>query len=125
MRRGKLALSLAVAAALVVPALAGTWRLAPGKWVDLTASQKRRISAHMEETNNCRAFANDDEIERIACWVMQGQLTDGGVLYPPERITPKYIATNMLVAVAAFALTFAVVMLWQPVSRRYMAWLRR
>jgi hypothetical protein len=43
MKRWKLALSLAVVAALAVPALAGTWRLAPGKWVDLTASEKQRI----------------------------------------------------------------------------------
>ena len=125
MRRWKLALSLAVVAALAVPALAGTWRLAPGKWIDLTASQKRRISKLVEQTNDCTTFVDDDEIERISCRVSQRQLADGGVLYPPERITPKYIATNVFTAATAFALTFAVVMFGPLIGRRYLAWLRR
>src|SRR5437660_9457798 len=117
MRKWKLALSLAVIVAVAVPALAGTWRLAPGKWIDLTASEKRRISNRMEQTNNCTTFADDDEIDRISCWIMQRRLADGGVLYPPERITPKYIATNVVTAAAAFALMFAAVMLGPPIGR--------
>ena len=99
--------------------------MAPGKWVDLTASQKRRISKLMEQTSNCTTFLADDEIERISCRVMQQQLADGGVLYPSERITPKYIGTNVFTAAAAFALTFAAVILGPPIGRRYLAWLRK
>ena len=38
MKRWKVALSLAVIAAIAVPVLAGTWQLDPGKWVALTKS---------------------------------------------------------------------------------------
>lgn len=79
----------------------------------------------MEQTNNCTTFVDDDEIERISCRIVQQELADGGVLYPPERVTPKYIATNVSTAAAAFGLTFAVVMLAPPIGRRYLAWLRK
>jgi len=125
MRRWKLALSLAFVAALAVPALAGTWRLAPGKWVDLTESGARRISNLLEQTNECRTYSDDDGIERAMCWTLQRRLADGGTWYPPERVTPKYIATNLATAAGAFALTFALVMLGPPIGRRYFAWLRR
>jgi len=130
MRRWKFALSLAVIAAIAVPAIAGTWRLAPGRWVDLTVSQKQRISNYLEQTNYCRSLPKRDEfdqtvIEKLVCEASISQLADGGSYYPPEQVTLKYLAKNFLLSAGAFALTFALVMLGPPVSRRYLAWLRR
>ena len=104
MKRWKLAISLAVVTAIAAPALAGTWRLAPGKWVDLTASQKRRISNHMEQTNNCTSFHNAGEYDEAICRIGQSQLSDGGSWHPAERVTPKYLATNFFLSTGAFAL---------------------
>jgi hypothetical protein len=124
MKRWKLALSLAVVAALAVPGLAGTWRLAPGKWVDLTTSQKQRIARHVEQTNNCTTFSGESEYEEMICRIGREQLSDGGVWYPPERVTAKYLTTNLFVSAGAFIATFALVMFGPPIGRRYLVWLR-
>ncbi len=117
-RRWKLALSIAVAAAVVVPAFAGTWRLAPGKWVDLTPSQKERLSKFMEQTDNCIRLTDESEYEGLACRTAREQLSDGGVSYPAERVTPKYLAVNFFASAGAFVLTFAFVMLGPSIGLR-------
>lgn len=125
-RRWKVALSVAVVAAIAVPALAGTWRLAPGGWMDLTDSQKRNFSMEILSTNDC-TIPNDpnDKYELFFCKQNREVLRDGGYRAEPERWTPRKIATNLFVAAAAFALTFALVMIGPPIGRRYLGWLRR
>jgi hypothetical protein len=125
MKRWKIAISLAVVAAVCVPALAGTWRLAPGKWVDLTSSQKQRISNFIERTNNCTQFSGESEFEEPACRIGIEQLANGGSYYPPERVTPKYLTNLFLLSAGAFALTFILVMVVPSVGRRYWLWLRQ
>ena len=125
MKNWKLALSVAVVAAISVPGVAGTWRLAPGKWIKLTADEMQSISDWVEETNGCTSFVNEGEYTRSICTVMRNSLSSGGHWRPAERVTPKYLATNFFVSAGAFALTFVVVMMGPPIGRRYLAWLQK
>lgn len=125
MKRWKLAISLAIGAAVAVPALTGVWRLAPGNWVDLTASQKERISNYLEQTNYCSARHDAEDDKTAVCQILSRQLADGGVWYPPEHITRYYLAKNFIVAVGAFGLTFVLVLVAPVVWSAYWLWLRR
>jgi hypothetical protein len=60
MKRWKVAISLAVAAAIVTPAATGVWRLAPARWVDLTTSQKERIWNYLGQTKSCTLLKRGD-----------------------------------------------------------------
>jgi hypothetical protein len=122
MKRWKLALSLAVVTAIAVPALAGTWRLAPAKWVEFTAAQKKRVEDYMEKTKYCTVLPDADE---AFCWIMRNRLGEDGIWYPPERVTPTYLAKNFFTIGGTFVLTFALVMLVPTVGRHYLAWLRK
>ncbi len=104
--------------------MTGVWRLAPGKWVDLTAAQKQRISGYLDKTNNCMSLSNETEFEGVACHIMQEQLAAGGVYYPAETVTSNYVRKNVLTVGGAFGLTFALVMVIPPLGRRYWLWLR-
>jgi hypothetical protein len=136
-KRWKLALTLAVVAAVTVPTFAGTWRLAPGKWVDLTEIEKLRISNEIERTNNCTAPTGeaedqstdpsakfDEAVALAVCEVSRDELRNGGHWEPPERVTPKYVMFNLFTVVSSFILTFALVMTGPSIGRRYLAWLR-
>jgi hypothetical protein len=125
MRRWKIAISLALVAAICVPAFSGAWRLAPGKWVDLTASQKPRISNLIDQTNNCTQFSGESEYEDSICRIAREQLANGGSYHPAESVTPKYLANLFLLSAGAFALTFILVMVGPSVGRRYWLWLRQ
>jgi hypothetical protein len=106
----------------VAPAIAGTWRLAPGRWVDLTEGQKQRLSNYVEGTRYCTYFTEEDKtMSYVMCRLWQTQLENGGQYYPPERVTTKYLARNFYVSAGAFALVFALGM----IGPRYVAWLRR
>jgi hypothetical protein len=126
MKRWKVALSLAVIAAIAVPALAGTWRLAPGRFA--TEAEKRRDEAFATE-----AEKSTNRYARVPRMVldmrMQDAMTRGGnwgdIWYPAEEITSEYVAKNLTVAASAFGLTFALVMVTPPLARRYWQWLRR
>ena len=106
----------------VAPAIAGTWRLAPGRWVDLTEGQKQRLSNYVEGTRYCTYFTEEDKtMSYVMCRLWQTQLENGGQYYPPEQVTWKYLARNFYVSGGAFVLVFALVM----IGPRYVAWLRR
>jgi hypothetical protein len=125
MKRWKLAISLAVIAAVAVPAITGVWRLAPGKWIDLTPPQKQRISDYLDRTNYCRSpLSIETPDEEATCNVMMQQFSAGGSFYPPERVTTKYLLKVAFVVIVAFSLTFALVMAIPTVGRRYWSWLR-
>jgi hypothetical protein len=125
MKRWKIAISLALVAAVCVPALSGTWRLAPGKWVDLTSSQKQRISNLIDRTNNCTQFSGESEYEESTCRIIREQLANGGTYYPPERVTPKYLTNLFFLSAGAFGVMFVLVMVVPSVGRRYWLWLRQ
>jgi hypothetical protein len=113
MRTWKVALSLAVVAAIAAPAIAGTWRLKSGEWVALNPDQRRRLSNFVED---CTYAPNV-----IGCDVAREMLSNGGQYYEPERVTAKYLAHNFYVSAGAFVLVFALAM----IGPGYVAWLRR
>ena len=98
--------------------------------MDITASQKKRIANNLEQTNNCTTFPDGGEYDEAICVISRSQLADGGVWYPPERVTPKYLAKNFFVSAGAFVLTFALVMVVpspasHSCSRRFRVYIAR
>jgi hypothetical protein len=133
MKRWKVALSLAVIAAIAVPALAGTWQLDPGKWVALTKSDKDDIYEELRLINcaDLRVDPGDKfPTKSDLCVVHQIELAkrlgNGGYWSPPpERFTWEHVVKNLRVAASAFGLTFMLVMVLPVIARRYWQWLRR
>jgi hypothetical protein len=128
MKRWKVALSLAVIAAIAVPSLAGTWQLAPGKWVALTEDRTSTTLLKELRLTSCLAIHRDhpDWIKEMACQTDREKLRDrvayGGYWSPPpEEVTSKYVVRNLTVAASAFGLTFALVMVIPVIARRYSA----
>jgi hypothetical protein len=103
MRTWKVALSLAVVAAIAVPAFAGTWRLEPWRWVELTVGEKQRLSNFVERDDGCT-------LEWAGCTSAREILSDGGVWYPAEQVTSRYLARNFYVSAGAFILVFGLAM---------------
>ena len=126
MRRWKLALSLAVVAAIVIPGVAGTWRLQSGKWVSLTDSEIRRIEERLKRTKHCSPGLLDGDLDAFLCYEAARQQLDGAVWHQTARLTSlEYLTTNFLMAAGGGVLTFALGMVIPPIGRRYLAWLRR
>jgi hypothetical protein len=140
MKKWKVALSLAVIAAIAVPALAGTWQLAPRRWVDLTVSQRGSMASNLLLTRDCTDFRDVDDtplenevlsstsrksVLEIICPGMLKTYTEGGSWHPPERVSWAYVVRNLRVAAIAFGLTFALAMVIPVIARRYWQWLRR
>ena len=132
MKRWKVALSLAVVAAIAVPVLAGTWQLDPGRWVKDTESDNTFIGDRLRLTN-CPGYRDDEDkdewIRWAACQIDRDRLekrwVNGGDWDPPpERVTSKHVVKNLAVAASAFGLMFALVMVPPVIARRYWQWLQ-
>src|SRR5262245_49830269 len=126
MRRWKLALSLALVAALIAPFVAGTWKLREGRWVPLSAEDKASFSSLVEETKGCTSFPPDksDYAESI-CTVVSSTLRAGGQWDSGERMDWRYVAKNLRPMIAAFCLTFLLAMILPSIGSHYWSWLRR
>jgi hypothetical protein len=112
MKTWKPALSLAVVAAIAVPAVAGTWRRSPARWIEFNQSELHRISKLMEETKDCTHLdESNDDLSYVMCEIYRKRLSDGGIWYPAEEVTLGYLARNFYVSAGAFALVFAVTMI--------------
>ena len=127
MKRWKLAISLAVIAAVAAPAITGVWRLAPAEFEPLT--DRERLEAGQYLQHSCITFPKTedgwDHYDWEGCAIEERALRDGGRRYPAEPVTATYLAKNFYVVGGAFILTFALVMMAPTVGRRYWLWLRR
>jgi hypothetical protein len=129
MKRWKVALSLAVIAAIAVPALAGTWQLNPGMRVKYTREEKEEKDRL--RLANCANIRDDPEgVRKRNCMfdrvVLDKQWFNGDYWAPrPEEVTLVYVLRNLRVAAIAFGLTFALAMVIPVIARRYWQWLRR
>jgi hypothetical protein len=124
MKRWKVALSLAVIAAIAVPSLAGTWQLAPGKWVALTEDkhdfwEELRLTSCLDIHRDNPDWIRDCQTDREK---LRDRVAIGGYWSPPpEEVTSKYVVRNLTVAASAFGLAFALVMVIPVIARRYSA----
>ena len=116
MKRRKIALCLAIAAALGAPLAAGTSepRANAQSWIALTAEQRTAIVAKLESSKNCRYFETQVEARDVLglrvdskdiddamdCHRDQDALRDGGVMQATFSL-PRYLAVNGAVALAS------------------------
>jgi hypothetical protein len=92
-KRWKVAISLAIIAALVGPLVTGTWKLKPGGWHPLPVDERERIAKMATETDNCTHFSPPEtEIGKAICAILLSDLHAGGRYESGERITWRYVA---------------------------------
>lgn len=126
MKRWKVAISLAILAALVGPLVAGTWKLKPGQWRPLLADEHQRITRMAAETTNCTHFSRPEtEIGKAICTIMLSDMHAGGRYESGDRITWRYAERNLAVMAASFIFVLIAAMVLPTIGARYLAWLKR
>ena len=123
----KIALGLAIVAAIAAPFALGTWQPQANaqNWIALTPELRASIVAKLDSSKNCRYFEtqveardvlglkvdSNDILDAIQCHREQDMLRDGGEAQATFSL-PRYLAVNGAVALAgacgAFGLAMAV-----------------
>ena len=128
MKQRKIAISLALVAAIAAPFVFRTYRANPQVLVlePLTPQQKENFTAFVARLNNC------SELEKIPmdrlppeadeCFERKALLTHGGD-YKEQFSIPRYLAWNLGAGAAAFGLIFGMTYLLPALARRYWRWL--
>jgi uncharacterized membrane protein len=125
-KRWKLAVSLAVVAALAAPLATGAWKLRPGGWQPLPTDERDRIVKMAAETDNCAHFSPEDtDLGKTICTILLSDLHAGGRYESGERVTWRYIARNLELMAGAFVFVFLGAMILLALGARYWAWLKR
>lgn len=127
----KIALSLAIVAALSAPFVFRTYKAHPtySVWVPLTAQQKVQLAASLRNSNYCHKWGNigpnSSETSIVAEWVCRSDIEryEEGGYYEYYFDDLKYIGLNVGAAVAAFVSVFAVALFIPILIRRYWRWL--
>jgi hypothetical protein len=126
MKRWKVAISLAIVAALVGPLVTGTWKLKPSGWHPLPVDERERIAKMATETDNCTHFSPPEtELSKKICTIFLSDLRAGGRYESGERITSRYAAKNLELMAGAFIFTFLVAMISPALGAQYWAWLNK
>src|SRR5580693_4446141 len=123
MKQRKIAISLAVVAAIAAPFVSRAYKAQPVSktWVPLTAEAKANIAAALgncptaeDHLNKLRELGVKPSFEDISpvvlCDMERGELRDGGE-YKTQLSAPKYLALNTAAAVAGFVLVFGLTFL--------------
>src|SRR5216684_6733079 len=106
-KRWKVAISLAIVAALVGPLVTGTWKLKPGGWHPLPVDERERIAKMATETDNCTHFPPPEtELSKAICTILLSDLHSGGRYESGERITWHYVTKNLELMAGAFVFVF-------------------
>jgi hypothetical protein len=92
MNQVKMAVSLAVVAAIAVSAIASAWRLKPGKRVEFSSDQRQAIASYVDQTNGCTTFMNEGTCTRSIREALRNQMASGGHWEPAERVTLRYVS---------------------------------
>jgi hypothetical protein len=125
-KRWKVAISLAIVAALVGPLVTGTWKLKPSGWHPVPVDERERIAKMATETDNCTNFPPPEtELSKVICTILLGDLHSGGRYESGERITWRYVAKNLELMAGAFVFVFLAAMILLALGARYWAWLKR
>jgi hypothetical protein len=125
-KRWKVAISVAIVAALVGPLVTGTWKLKPGGWHQLPLDERERIAKMATETDNCTHFPSPEtELSKAICTILLSDLHAGGSYESGDRITWRYVAKNLELMAGAFFLVFLAALSLPALGARYWAWLKR
>jgi hypothetical protein len=125
-KRWKVAISLAIVAALVGPLVTGTWKLRPGGWRPLPVDERERIAKMAKDTDNCTHFPPPEtELSKAICTILLSDLHAGGRYESGERISWRYVAKNLELMAGAFLLVFLAATILPALGARYWAWLNR
>ena len=125
-KRWKVAISLAIVAALAGPLVMGTWKLKPGGWHPLPVDERERIAKMAIQTDRCTHFPpSETELSKAICTILISDLDAGGRYESGERITWRYVAKNLELMAGAFGFMFLAAMILQALGARYWAWLKR
>ncbi len=119
----KIALGLAIVAAIAAPFAVGTWqpRANAQNWIALTPELRASIVAKLESSKNCRYFETqveardvlglkvdaNDILDAIQCHREQDALRDGGEMQATFSL-PRYLAINAGVALAGAVGVFGI-----------------
>ncbi len=126
MKRWKVAISLAIVAALVGPLVTGTWKLRPGGWHPLPIDERERIAKMATETDNCTHFPpSETGLSKAICTILLSDLQAGGRYESGEPIAWRYVAKNLELMAVTFLFVFLSAMILQALGARYWAWLKR
>jgi hypothetical protein len=119
-RRWKIAIPVAVVAAIAAPFVFGTWKMSTTSetWVPLTADQKAKLEIYMQNTENCRAFEAAFG-DKDFCDMELEKLRAGGEYQYLYLSTAKYFALNFAVALGTFIAVLSLTFLLPGLSRRY------
>jgi hypothetical protein len=135
MKQRKIAISLAVVAAIAAPFVSRTYKAQPVSktWVPMTAEMKEELIASQKRSSNCRKFV--DQLQQLgksasifdagaldACREEQKILEERGQ-YLQRPSTLLYLALNAAAAVVGFVLVFGLTFLLPALARRYWRWL--
>jgi hypothetical protein len=134
-RERKIAISLAIVAAIAAPFVTGTWKRQPksSTWVPLTVEQRADDAAYLERTNNCQTLVdrtrelqrlgfNPPLGEEVMCDIRRERFNDGGTF---QRLlsVPKYLGVNGIAVVVGFVSVFGLAIMLPVLIRRYWRWL--
>src|ERR1700751_935333 len=133
MRPSRIALGLAIAAAITAPFLAGTSqpRANAKVWIALSPAQRAEIAAKLESSKNCRYFETQVEAhdvlglkvdskdidDAMQCHREQDALRDGGEMRESFSL-PRYLAVNGAVALASALVVLGLAILLPVLIRR-------
>jgi hypothetical protein len=128
MKQRKIAISLAVVAAVAVPFVFHTYKEGPtGKvWVSLTTENRKLYTARLMETNNCQTledYGRADVRNLLESCRLQQKALEAGGYYVSGRSMPVYLTLNAAVAAVAFVVIFGLTYLLPALARRYWRWL--
>jgi hypothetical protein len=115
-KQWKIAISLAIAAAIAAPFVFGTWNEPLSIVVPLTEDERERYANFVD--NDCQKLSENDS---AACWLMTERLRQGGIA--KEVSLTQYWAENAAAVLAAFVSVFGLTFLLPALVRRYWRWL--
>lgn len=140
MRFSRIALCLAIAAAITAPFATGTSqpRANAQRWIALTVEHRAEIVARLESSKNCRYFETQVEArdvlglkvdskdieDAMQCHRDQDALRDGGEMRARFSL-PRYLAVNGGIALASALGTFGLAMLLSALFRRHSRGIQR
>ena len=130
MKQRKIAISLAVVAAVAAPFVFRTYKMDPVLWrvVPYTAEGKEKAAAYL--ANHCGGITEETRpaaFENEVYWQMfcLGPIQDlkrGGEEHA-FKSTAMYLAINALAAAAGFVIVYGLTFLLPALARRYWRWL--